>query len=83
MSKYTVTEIRSTNSIGPSSWVGKLDDGTDIYFRYRWGELTIRLNDEVRGEKIFEEQLHDDESRSHLDRMELKEFTSELLTLPY
>lgn len=71
MPEYTITELRSTGSFAPSKWEGELQDGTDVYFRYRWATLTIRLNDRTSGEIIFEETLHEDESRSNLTETEL------------
>lgn len=83
MDEYKVTDLRSTGTFAPASWEGVLEDGTDIYFRYRWGELTVRLNDEVNGEVIFQEQLHEDDSRSHLTETELKDLTPESIRFFY
>lgn len=75
MTEYSVQDLRATCSFAPAAWEGVLEDGTEIYFRYRWAELTVRLNDEVNGEIIFQEQLHDDDSRSNLSESELRELT--------
>lgn len=51
----------------PSAWSGLTSDGQEIYARYRWGFLRVRLGEEV----IYAEQLRDDppEPDSHWEEM--------------
>jgi hypothetical protein len=56
ISKVRVAEVKQSCSACPSSWVGKTDDGKEVYARYRWGFLRVTVNDEV----VFGRQLRDD-----------------------
>lgn len=42
----------------PSQWSGKLDDGTELYVRYRWGWLTASVEGPA-GEQILSRQIGD------------------------
>ena len=39
----------------PSQWEGITDDGQEVYIRYRWGHLSVRVN----GAEIFSRQIGD------------------------
>ncbi|MDR3582489.1 MAG: hypothetical protein P4L67_04420 [Candidatus Pacebacteria bacterium] len=43
--KPKVKTIIMTCSISPSQWVGKTENGSDLYIRYRWGGLSVDVND--------------------------------------
>lgn len=40
----------------PSQWEGQMDDGSELYVRYRWGRLTI----DVGGDRVLS-LVHGDE----------------------
>lgn len=42
-----VVEIQMTTDACPAQWNGKLDTGDNLYIRYRFGRLTVRINDET------------------------------------
>jgi hypothetical protein len=42
-------KIEQTSMAFPSQWDITLDDGTEWYVRYRWGELTV---DPVHGDEL-------------------------------
>lgn len=46
-------DLRQTCEACPSQWEGHTADGRFIYIRYRWGHLTVDLDD-YRGGCIFE-----------------------------
>lgn len=62
-----VTEINQTCTACPSQWEGKTEDARQIYVRYRWGYLSVRVSEPhdakefagVRGREIFGAQLND------------------------
>ena len=48
----------------PSQWEGEIEDGRNIYIRYRWGYLSIYLSynpgePALAGELIYDRQLGD------------------------
>lgn len=45
-------ELVNTCTDCPSQWEGKLEDGRNIYCRYRWSYLTIEVSEEPGGEAI-------------------------------
>lgn len=60
-------EIKKTCGVSPTQFEIKLEDGRMIYFRFRWGYLSIKVSpsptnniiDAVRGKEIFGEQISD------------------------
>lgn len=38
-----VAELTQTCSACPSQWEGRLEDGSAIYIRYRWGRLGVAV----------------------------------------
>jgi hypothetical protein len=46
---YKVKSLTKTCHACPSQWEGKLDDGRDLYIRFRWGWLTLS----VAGKKVI------------------------------
>jgi len=42
--KYTVKQLEQTCSACPSQWEGTTECGKDIYIRYRWGSLSLKIN---------------------------------------
>ena len=49
----TVKGLRITCFACPSQWEGITDDDQEVYIRYRWGHLSVR----VSGTKIFSRQI--------------------------
>jgi hypothetical protein len=56
--KLRVTSIRQTCDACPSQWEGTLEDGREIYVRYRWGILHIGVGGRGR-EWLLETLSHD------------------------
>lgn len=62
---FKVKEIMQTCRACPSQWEGYTEDNRQIYVRYRWGYLSVRVGPEndheefaaVRGNEIFGQQL--------------------------
>ena len=52
-----ILTLIQTCSESPSQWEGKLEDGRQIYIRYRWGELTIDLIQDSKETNLLTEQL--------------------------
>lgn len=75
-----VISINQTCSACPSQWDAVLEDGREVYIRYRWGRLSIRCPG-VDGEEIFGAVLADDLDGC-LEYSELKEHAKEVLDLP-
>jgi len=53
---YKIKDIRQTCMACPSQWSGTTTDNEEIYIRFRWGILSVRIEDKV----IFEEQISKD-----------------------
>src|SRR5258708_30421584 len=45
MSRFKVKELVETCSGCPSAWAGSTVDGRKLYIRFRWGYLTIDVDD--------------------------------------
>lgn len=43
---YKVVKLIQTCTACPSQWEGKTDDGKSVYIRYRWGQLTVNVDNE-------------------------------------
>ena len=41
-----ITELEQTCFACPSQWEGKTETGKEVYIRYRWGYLSIRVDEE-------------------------------------
>ncbi len=84
-----VKEIEQTCEACPSQWEGTTDDDRCIYFRYRWGFLSVRISSPgdkfkfagVRGKEILRKQLGDS-YHGILSYEELVKATSEIIQLP-
>ena len=50
-----VKELTQTCSVCPSQWEGTLTNGEELYIKYRYGYLSIRVN----GTEIWGDQLGD------------------------
>lgn len=70
---YTVVSLTSEGSFSPAKWSGKTSTGRSVFFRYRWGKLTVCFDDRMSGEIILETQVHDDDSNPALSESELIE----------
>jgi hypothetical protein len=55
-SPIVVVEVQRECLACPSSWSGKTYDGKEVYARYRWGYLSVTVDDNV----IFGSQLDED-----------------------
>ena len=43
----TINELRRISSQSPTQWEGETEDGTEVYIRYRWGKLEMRVGEET------------------------------------
>ena len=68
---FVVMELIQECSACPSSWSGKLDDGRDIFIRYRWGTLRVTENGD-KSITLFEVD-HGNPLDGFMDFDELKE----------
>lgn len=75
MEKLKVEGYEQTCWACPSQWDIFTDRSEYIYARYRWGHLTLTLND---NETIFSEQVRDGLD-GVMDTDELKELTKDIL----
>ena len=75
-----VISINQTCSACPSQWDAVLEDGREVYIRYRWGWLSIRCPG-VDGEELLGKSCGDDLAGS-MEYSELKEHAKEVLDLP-
>ena len=75
-----IVEIQQTCSACPSQWSGYLDNGFEVYVRYRWGGLSIRVPG-VSGSEIFYKELGDPLDGC-LSYKELKKVTKDIIEWP-
>lgn len=68
----------------PSQWSGVTCDGRFIYIRYRWGRLTVHLDDinAVSAEPLFDRVLNGDGWDGYLTYEQLVEALADVLELP-
>lgn len=52
-----VVKLKKTCDSCPSQWDGETDQGDAVYARYRWGGLSVTLNDVL----VFERQIGEDQ----------------------
>lgn len=45
--RYKVASLTNLSTSCPSQWKGQLDDGRDLYIRYRYGTLTASVESEI------------------------------------
>ena len=77
-----VTELDHTCTACPSQWEGKTDDDRQVYVRYRWGRLSIKLgkiDDDsefagASGQEIYGVQIGD-ELHGYLPYADLVRYT--------
>lgn len=74
---YTVTDLTSEGSFSPAKWSGETTEGRQVFFRYRWGYLTVRFDDRTNGKTVLEVQLHDEDSNPTLSESDLIEVVEE------
>lgn len=88
--KIKVVKIVNTCTACPSQWDGLTDDNRQIYVRYRWGSLDIRIGDmgdmsefgAVRGESIFDWDSDGDGWGGFMSYCELKSIASKFFDFP-
>lgn len=61
-----VYDVKQTCGACPSSWEGRTEDGREVYARYRWGYLSVRVGDE----QVFGEQLKVDTDQENKEMEE-------------
>ena len=61
-----VTSLKKTCTACPSQWEGELEDGRMLYVRYRWGELSAGVGEDIgaavkngRSEALYFEHVGD------------------------
>lgn len=54
--KYIIVELEQTCWACPSQWSGKTSEGAEIYGRYRWGYLSLDIDDQ----QVYGRQLGGD-----------------------
>lgn len=87
--KIIVTRAHTEFPMCPTAIVGTTDDGSTIYCRYRWGLLTVRLDDRnpaphggAEGQTIHEIQLDPTGLDGDLDYDKLRKITEETIEWP-
>ncbi len=81
----TVTEIENTCSACPAQWGGRTEAGDWIYFRYRWGGLSISLWNRPDGGRDWLDIWHEragDSFDGYMEYDELKQHVPDWITLP-
>lgn len=68
--KVTVKKLMQIGYACPSQWQAITDSGQDVYIRFRWGYLSLRVaEEEIYGEQIadrFDGVLSDSDMRKVL-----------------
>lgn len=59
-----ITSLTQTCEACPSQWEGELEDGREIYIRYRWGTLTVNVSkgtlSAVEGPQVYYNEIGDE-----------------------
>ena len=76
--KIFVHKLIKTCGACPTQWEGETSDGDDVYIRYRWGYLSVRINNE----EIFGVQLSDNLD-GYLEYDELKKQINSFMIIPF
>lgn len=82
----SVQHLTQTCDASPAQWEGTLADGRDLYIRYRWGQLEVRISkspgaDVHEGLCILERQIgHRYDGR--ITYGEMRRRVSDVLDLP-
>lgn len=50
MESITITSLERDCIACPTAWIGKTEEGEELYIRYRWGDLSIRYRDDSPSE---------------------------------
>ena len=87
---YKIINVKHTSTACPSQWEATLSDGRMLYFRYRWGYLSVRISDEktddvmdaVDGKEIFGKELDKSGWDGQLSYKKLQELTKHLIEYP-
>jgi len=74
-----VIEIERTCFACPSQWEGKLDDGREIYIRYRNGNFSVLIDDET----VMKKRLSISEEDQYLTDEEMIVATEDILDWTY
>jgi hypothetical protein len=87
--KITVVSASRENLLCPTLIVGITDDGSTVYARYRFGRLSIRIDDRdpapnggAEGRRVYEEKLDPQGLDGCLDYAELRELTAGWIDWP-
>jgi hypothetical protein len=78
MTPIIVAKLRKTSNACPAQWEGETQDGEYIYIRYRWGELSIKVNSET----VLEENIGD-ALDGVMDEAELMRHTHPFILYPW
>lgn len=75
-----VKELTMTCGACPAQWDATLDDGRELYIRYRWGGLSVRFG--VGGEELLAASKQNDGWDGVLSQEELQRIVFDVLHLP-
>lgn len=56
--KILVTDLHMTCSACPSQWEGLTENGDWFYARYRWGVLSVYIDEQMIFNKDFDDPYH-------------------------
>jgi hypothetical protein len=76
-----ITKMVQTCWACPSQWDGWDANGVYYYFRYRWGHLSIRRDDVLHGDPVFDSDVGD-AMDGFMSYPELRDLMADVLTLP-
>jgi len=87
--KIKIEDLKKTCDACPSQWEGYLEDGRQVYIRYRWSRLSVRISHEptdeefaaVRGEEIYADTLDEGGWAGYLEDNELRKILK-MVTVP-
>jgi hypothetical protein len=87
--KIRVIELHYECRMCPMTLAGKTEDGSAIYARVRWGNLSVRIdpspdapNAGAEGDWVFEAVVGDGEFTGWIYYGELQELTKEIIVWP-
>lgn len=79
-----IKSLTQTCEACPSQWQGKTHDGQDLYIRFRWGYLSVRVHptNAVQGPEVFGLEIGDNDLNGLLTTSELRRATDGILVFP-